>query len=148
MQECTILLDMHRTDSHLPQGKCETDDMLKESCESCTARDALNLIADKWTILVIDAMANGHKRYSRIHRSIACITHKMLAQTLRRLERDGILERKVYAVVPPKTEYTLTPLGETLIAPIHAFVQWGDQYMETVEQARFSYDEAQDRGIS
>jgi DNA-binding HxlR family transcriptional regulator len=113
--------------------------------ESCVARQALDLIADKWTVLVIYAVEKGFNRYSEIHRSIGCITHKMLAQTLRRLERDGILERKVYAVVPPKTEYTLTPLGETLIAPIHAFFQWGEANMETVEQARVSYDDVQEQ---
>lgn len=116
--------------------------------ESCKAREALNLIADKWTVLVIYALANGHKRYSQIHRSIGCITHKMLAQTLRRLERDGILERKVYAVVPPKTEYTLTALGKTLIAPLHAFFQWGEEYMDAVEQARINYDATQEKEVS
>jgi DNA-binding HxlR family transcriptional regulator len=122
---------------------------LDDSCEkSCMARESLNLIADKWTVLVIDALANGSKRYSQIHRSIACITHKMLAQTLRRLERDGLLARKVYAVVPPKTEYTLTSLGETLIAPIHAFFQWGAAHMDSVEQARINYDAAQEQDVS
>lgn len=124
------------------------DDVLDESCKSCTARQALNLIADKWTVLVIDAMANGNKRYSQIHRSIGCITHKMLAQTLRRLERDGLLVRKVYAVVPPKTEYTLTELGEALMAPIHAFFQWGEEHMQTVDQARINYDASQERDVS
>lgn len=116
------------------------NDVSGENCQSCTAQQALNLIADKWTVLVIDALANGHQRYSQLHRSIGCITHKMLAQTLRRLERDGVLTRKVYAVVPPKTEYTLTPLGETLIAPINAFFQWGKTHMDTVEKARLKYD--------
>lgn len=116
--------------------------------QSCVARQALELIADKWTVLVIYALANGTNRYSQIHRSIGCITHKMLAQTLRRLERDGILKRKVYAVVPPKTEYTLTPLGETLITPIHAFFQWGDEHMNTVEQARINHDAAQQEDVS
>lgn len=124
------------------------DNVLDESCQSCTAREALNLIADKWTVLVIDALANGNKRYSQIHRSIACITHKMLAQTLRRLERDGILEREVYAIVPPKTEYRLTALGETLIAPIHTFVQWGEKHINTVEQARLNYDAKQEKDVS
>lgn len=123
-------------------------DIVDGNCKSCMARQVLNLIADKWTVLVIDALADGNKRYSQIHRSISCITHKMLAQTLRRLERDGILERKVYAVVPPKTEYTLTALGETLIAPIHAFFQWGEAHMNSVEQARINYDAAQEKNVS
>lgn len=110
--------------------------------ESCMARQALNLITDKWTVLVIYALADGTKRYSQIQRNIDCITHKMLAQTLRRLERDGILERKVYPAVPPKTEYTLTELGKTLIAPLHTFFQWGEEHMVSVEQARMNYDAA------
>ncbi len=124
------------------------DDVLDENCKSCVTREALNLIADKWTVLVIDALADGSRRYSQIHRSIGCITHKMLAQTLRRLERDGILERKVYAVVPPKTEYTLTILGETLIAPIYAFFHWGEEHMATVEQSRSNYDAAAEQDAS
>ena len=116
--------------------------------ESCVARQALELIADKWTVLVIYALANGTQRYSQIHHTIDCITHKMLAQTLRRLERDGLLERKVYAVVPPKTEYTLTALGETLIPALHVFFRWGDEHMATVEQARSDYDDEQAREAS
>lgn len=134
--------------THQEESVKASPDVLDGSCKSCTAREALNLIADKWTVLVIDALANGSKRYSQLYRSIGCITHKMLAQTLRRLERDGILERKVYAVVPPKTEYTLTALGETLLAPIHAFFQWGEEHMDTVEQARSSYDTAQEQAAS
>ena len=108
--------------------------------ECCLARQALNLFADKWTVLVLYAVADGTKRYSEIHKSIGCITHKMLAQTLRRLERDGLLARKVYAVIPPKTEYTLTELGQTLIQPLNVFFQWGEENMANVEQARMDYD--------
>jgi DNA-binding HxlR family transcriptional regulator len=108
--------------------------------ECCLARQALHLLADKWTVLVLYVVADGTKRYSEIHKNIGCITHKMLAQTLRRLERDGLLTRKVYAVIPPKTEYTLTALGETLIAPLNAFFQWGEENMSFVEQARTDYD--------
>jgi DNA-binding HxlR family transcriptional regulator len=140
-QERTIPLDTYQKESM----KSDYED---ESCKSCSTQQALSLIADKWTVLVIDALANGHQRYSEIHRSIGCITHKMLAQTLRRLERDGMLERKVYPVVPPKTEYTLTILGETLMAPIHAFYQWSEAHMQAVDQARITYDTAQERAIS
>jgi DNA-binding HxlR family transcriptional regulator len=108
--------------------------------ECCLARQALHLLADKWTVLVIYALVDGTKRYSEIHKNIGCITHKMLAQTLRRLERDGLLARKVYPVIPPKTEYTLTELGRTLIQPLNIFFQWGEEHMESVEQARIEYD--------
>jgi DNA-binding HxlR family transcriptional regulator len=108
--------------------------------ECCLARQALHLLADKWTVLVLYAVADGTKRYSEIHKNIGCITHKMLAQTLRRLERDGLLARKVYPVIPPRTEYTLTALGETLIQPLNVFFQWGEENMVSVEQARSNYD--------
>ena len=108
--------------------------------DSCMARQALNRVADKWTVLVLYALVDGTKRYSEIHRAVECITHKMLAQTLRRLERDGLLVRKVYAVVPPKTEYTLTELGQSLIEPLNLLFQWGEQHMCVVEESRLEYD--------
>jgi DNA-binding HxlR family transcriptional regulator len=116
--------------------------------ECCLARQALHLLADKWTVLVLYAVADGTKRYSEIHKSIGCITHKMLAQTLRRLERDGLLARKVYAVIPPKTEYTLTELGQTLIQPLNMFFQWGEENMGSVEQARTDYDAREENAAS
>ena len=108
--------------------------------ESCMARQALHLLADKWTVLVIYALSDGTQRYSQIHRRIECITHKMLAQTLRRLERDGLLTRTVYPVIPPKTEYTLTKLGLTLIEPLNQLFQWGEKNMALVEASRRTYD--------
>jgi DNA-binding HxlR family transcriptional regulator len=134
--------------TYLKESVESNHEVVGDSCKSCNARQAINLIADKWSVLVIDAIANGNKRYSEIYRSIACVTHKMLAQTLRRLERDGLLERRIYAVVPLKTEYTLTVLGETLIDSLRMFFQWGEDHMDAITQARLTYDAEQEKDIS
>jgi DNA-binding HxlR family transcriptional regulator len=110
----------------------------------CRTRRGLELIADQWTMLVIVALERGTKRFSQLHAHIAGISKKMLTQTLRGLERDGLVKRVVYPVVPPMVEYSLTPLGKTLIGPIWALRDWSEQYIEEVEQARTEYDR-QDR---
>src|SRR5476651_2317683 len=83
----------------------------------CGSRQILDRIADKWTALIIHVLASGTKRHSELRRAIAGVSQKMLTQTLRSLEEDGLVERKVYPVVPPMVEYSLTPLGHTIIEP-------------------------------
>lgn len=104
----------------------------------CPSRQALDLIADKWTMLVVKELADGIYRYGALHRSIGGISQKMLTQTLRALERDGLVTRTVYPVVPPKVEYALTPLGETLIEPLAAIAAWAERHMDEIMQARHS----------
>lgn len=104
------------------------------------ARQVLDLIADKWTAIIIYRLSQGTKRYSKLQREIGGISQKMLTQTLRRLERDAIVERKVYAVVPPMVEYSLTPLGETLIEPLCKLCEWAETHIPEVEAARTQYD--------
>lgn len=106
----------------------------------CPTRKALDLIADKWTTLVIYLLADGTARYSDLHRAIDGISQKMLTQTLRGLERNGLVHRKVYPEVPPRTEYTLTPLGQTLIEPLSALCGWAEKHMPELEKARQRYD--------
>lgn len=113
--------------------------------ENCDSRQVLELIADKWTAIIIYRLAQGTKRYSEIQREISGISQKMLTQTLRGLERDGIVERKVYPVVPPKVEYSLTPLGETLIEPLCKLCEWAETHVSEVEAARTHYDNSGDR---
>ena len=84
----------------------------------CLSRVVLSRIADKWTALIIHVLATGTRRYAELQREIGGISQKMLTQTLRSLERDGLVLRKVHPVVPPKVEYALTPLGRTLIEPL------------------------------
>ncbi len=111
---------------------------------NCRTRRGLALLADQWTLLVITALRNDKKRFSQLHAHIAGISKKMLTQTLRGLERNGLVKRVVYPVIPPMVEYSLTPLGRTLIEPIYALRDWSEQYIEEVERAREEYDR-QDR---
>lgn len=102
----------------------------------CDAREALDRIADKWTALIIHVLSRGTKRHSELQRLISGISQKMLTQTLRSLETDGIVDRKVYPVVPPKVEYSLTPLGRSLIEPLDAICRWAEKHLPELEAAR------------
>lgn len=113
----------------------------------CRPRQALDLIADRWTMIVVKALADGISRYGELHRGIDGISQKMLTQTLRSLERDGLVLRTVYPVVPPKVEYALTPLGETLIDPLEAISIWAERHMEEIIRARRSHDGEGDAAI-
>ena len=104
------------------------------------ARATLDLITNKWAVLVLYALQEGTQRFGELHRQVEGITQKMLIQTLRHLERDGLVGRKVYAVVPPKVEYYLTPLGKTLRELLLAICNWSDQHLQDVETARIVYD--------
>ncbi len=106
----------------------------------CESQEVLELIADKWTALIIYALAPGTKRYSELQREIGGISQKMLTQTLRSLERDGLVAREVYPVVPPRVEYSLTPLGRTLIEPLRAICRWAETHLHQVHAARVRHD--------
>jgi DNA-binding HxlR family transcriptional regulator len=109
----------------------------------CPSRQALDLIADKWTMLVVKELAEGIRRHGELHRTIGGISQKMLTQTLRALERDGLVARTVYPVVPPKVEYELTSLGETLIEPLAAIALWAERHMDEIAQARRARQEGE-----
>src|SRR5213593_2747422 len=99
----------------------------------CPSRLVLDRIADKWTALVIQILARGTMRYAELQRAIGGISQKMLTQTLRSLERDGLVERKVYPVVPPKVEYSLSKLGRTLIEPLRALCRWSEKHLAELQ---------------
>src|SRR3954468_15920998 len=102
----------------------------------CPSRVVLDRIADKWTALIIQVLAHGTQRYAELRRTIGGISQKMLTQTLRSLERDGLVVRKVHPVVPPKVEYSLTRLGRTLIDPLHALCRWSEQHLPELQANR------------
>jgi DNA-binding HxlR family transcriptional regulator len=104
--------------------------------ETCPARQALNLIASKWTVLIIYALADGPSRFNQLQRTIGGITQKMLTQSLRQLEQDGILTRTVFSTLPPQVEYELTALGRTLIEPLNALCNWAETYYVDIEGNR------------
>ena len=113
----------------------------KISFSTCITREVLRLIGDQWTALVIYALESGTKRYGQLLSQIDGVSKKMLTQTLRDLEYHGLVQRVVYPVVPPHVDYSLTPLGRTLIEPIGALRQWAEEHLSEVEQARAEQDQ-------
>jgi DNA-binding HxlR family transcriptional regulator len=102
----------------------------------CPAQQVLDIICNKWSALVICCLAYGTKRYNQLQKQIEGISQKMLTQTLRNLERHGLVERKVYPAVPPRVEYSLTSLGETLIEPLSSLADWADLHISEIREAR------------
>lgn len=107
--------------------------MKKQKCDvmnpDCPSRKVLERISDKWTALVIYALAEKTMRYGELQRRVGGVSQKMLTQTLRSLEDDGLVTRKIYPVVPPMVEYSLTPLGRTLTEPLTAVRQWAEKHL-------------------
>ena len=129
----------------------DTDNIIEKSMHKevacafhalCPTRQILNRIADKWTVLVVILLESDVKRFSQLRREIEGISQKMLTQTLRGLERDGLVTRKVYATVPPHVEYTLTQLGHTLKDLLYAIKTWSETNIEEVLAAQKQYDKS------
>jgi DNA-binding HxlR family transcriptional regulator len=107
---------------------------------SCRAREVLQRVGDKWSVLVIDLLGQDTMRFTELSRAIDGITARMLTVTLRGLERDGIVTRTIHPVIPPRVEYALTPLGRTLLDTIGQLVLWTDSHLAEIEAARVAYD--------
>ena len=105
---------------------------------SCPTRHALDRIADKWTALIVGVLFERPHRFGELRRRIGGISQKMLTQTLRSLQRDGLVERRAFATVPVTVEYRLTPLGQSLNAPLAAIRDWAEGHIEEVLAARAS----------
>jgi DNA-binding HxlR family transcriptional regulator len=105
-----------------------------------TAR-GLELVSGKWTILIVFALTRAPKRLSDLQRTIVGASPKMLVQTLRKLERHGLIERTVYPVVPPKVEYALSPLGQSLLQPLLGLCEWVDDHWEQMQTAAQRFQE-------
>ena len=106
----------------------------------CASRVVLDRIGDRWTVLVVVALADGRLRFSQLRARIEGITPKVMTQTLRALERDGIITREVFAEVPPRVEYELTDLGRDLLAPIDAIRLWAEQHASRIVANRDVHD--------
>jgi DNA-binding HxlR family transcriptional regulator len=103
--------------------------------------DLIGQVADKWTMLILEVLAEKKAlRFTRLSELVEGISQKMLTQTLRHMERDGLVTRTVYAVVPPKVEYNLTPLGMSLGAAFCGVWVWAAEHLKLVEQARSKFD--------
>lgn len=104
-------------------------------------RELLGRVGGKWTLLVIEALSDGGElRFSRLQAAVGGISQKMLTKTLRQLERDGLVARRVHAVVPPRVDYRLTALGESLGESVCGVWLWVERHLGAVERSRKSYD--------
>jgi DNA-binding HxlR family transcriptional regulator len=110
---------------------------------TCPSRTSLARIANKWTAMVVIALSSGRLRFGDLRATVQGISGKVLTETLRDLERDGLVERHAYAEVPPRVEYELTALGRTLHAPLQALGRWAEEHIEQVLVARETYDSRQ-----
>jgi DNA-binding HxlR family transcriptional regulator len=106
----------------------------------CPTRVVLDRIGDKWTVLVVSALSTGTLRFTQLRARVGNVAPKVLTQTLRALERDGILTRTVYAQVPPRVDYQLTELGHSLVTPIAAIQEWAESHVGQVLAARQQHD--------
>ena len=105
-------------------------------------RDVLDRVGDKWSMLMIMALATRSQRFSELHRAIRDISKRMLTQTLRDLERDGLITRHVFPTKPPSVEYRLTPLGQSLLDPMASLIDWADRRYSDIHAARVRFDGA------
>lgn len=108
--------------------------------KNCPTRVVLNRIADKWTVLIVGSLTQDTRRFNELRREIDGISQKMLTQTLKGMERDGLVNRKVYATVPPKVEYSLTDLGYSLTDLLEKIRSWSEMNIEKVLQSQNEYD--------
>lgn len=105
-----------------------------------TVREVLTRVGDKWSVLVIVLLGEGTKRFTELQRAIEGISQRMLTLTVRQLERDGLVQRTIYPTVPPRVDYALTPLGETLLEPVMALAAWANAHRQDIETARREFD--------
>ncbi len=108
----------------------------------CPTRVVLDRIGDKWTVLVLGLLCERPLRFNQMRRKIDGLTQKMLSQTLKALDRDGLVARKVNATMPVTVEYSITPLGATLAATVEELQRWARDHIEEVVQAQRRYDSA------
>jgi DNA-binding HxlR family transcriptional regulator len=108
--------------------------------DTCRARDVLDRVGDKWSVYVISLLGDGPRRFTDLLRTIDGISQRMLTVTLRGLERDGVVTRTVYPVVPPRVDYDLTPTGHTLLATVRQLVEWAEDHTGDIDAARAQYD--------
>ncbi|WP_414641864.1 winged helix-turn-helix transcriptional regulator [Amycolatopsis sp.] len=107
----------------------------------CRTRAVLDIVGDKWALLVVRMLKDGPLRFTELKRAVEGISQRMLTVTLRDLERDGLLTRTVHAVMPPHVSYELTPMGRTLREAAAPLLEWSVRHMPQIDAARAAYDE-------
>jgi DNA-binding HxlR family transcriptional regulator len=108
--------------------------------KDCPSRQVLDRIGDTWSVLIVGSLAGETRRYSELAQQIGGISPKMLTQTLRGLERDGLITRTVHPVIPPRVDYALTDLGKSLLGLVEALSAWAEVHISDVVAARAAYD--------
>lgn len=108
----------------------------------CPVRDVLDRMGDKWSMLILITLAPRPRRFSEVQRAVPDISKRMLTQTLRHLERDGMISRHVFPTKPPSVEYRLSPLGDSLLGPLAGLVEWAESRHARIQQARRRFDAA------
>ena len=111
--------------------------------ECIVVREILDRVGDKWSVLVIALLGTRSHRFSELKRAIEGISQRMLTLTLRQLEHDGLVARTVHATVPPRVDYALTPLGESVLEPIEGLTRWAQEHGSDIAEARRRYEAAQ-----
>lgn len=114
----------------------------ERACE--TTREILDRIGDKWSLYIIATLRSGTRRFNELRREIEGISQRMLTLTLRGLERDGLVTRTIYPTIPPRVDYQLTELGETLLEPVMALVAWAEKNKPAIAESQKRFDEAPD----
>ena len=115
----------------------------------CPVRSLLERMADKWSLLVITRLAeapDSKRRFSDLKRAVDGISQRMLTSTLRKLERDGLVTREIFAEVPPRVEYQLTSIGHSFLVPTTVLINWMEENWSEIERFRNAYDEKESRG--
>lgn len=123
-----------------PDGDADPETGVCEPSVRELVRDVLSRVGDKWSLIVVNRLDAGPRRFTAIQDEIEGISHRMLTRTLRGLERDGLVSRHVFAEVPPRVEYALTPLGRSFGEPVRAIVEWVEAHQQTVEANRAEFD--------
>ncbi|MFC6020720.1 winged helix-turn-helix transcriptional regulator [Plantactinospora solaniradicis] len=129
-----------RSLGHCADTDADYDVLQWDTREDCEVRQILDRIADKWSLLVIALLDRRSLRFTELRRKVDGISQRMLARTLRHLERDGLVTRTVYPTVPPRVDYELTPMGATLHETIRALVHWTETHQNAIATARAAYD--------
>lgn len=114
----------------------------ERACE--TTREILDRIGDKWSLYIIATLRSGTRRFNELRREIEGISQRMLTLTLRGLERDGLVTRTIYPTIPPRVDYQLTELGETLLEPVMALVAWAEKNKPAIAESQKRFDDAPD----
>ncbi len=120
---------------HFDQWQAEGVD-----ASNCPVRDVLDRIGDKWSVLILMMLAREPRRFSALNKAVGDISKRMLTQTLRALQRDGLVERTVYPTTPPRVDYRLTDLGRSALVPLAGLIVWADKRHEEIRTSRDTFD--------